>query len=652
MFAEGLTGRGVAMQTSIVFPSCHTQTPDGAVIHARKRLHGRERWVQFAIEFDRLGIARGGLLDSVIQGMDCPIGASNVAAFVRVLRGSGPHLTFRQILGKPAHLLTTPEIHLMYCFVEEQVSQWGGSSHYMQAFQARKIFEYCQHKLADGTAIEDVGFCSRFDTPGERKEKDWTGFCIPDHPNPALRKPVSAIVEFDDLENLRIKAKDNVEGIRDYICQKCTETLDAHEALVNTLLATKCEGTSKLPARVARTLENGGNLSVRLFRQLPEEQRFRVALYMIERDQLYIRPPKKTLYLTRLSALYPLSHVQTNRVMFGAALSDYYLPRLAVVACILLIAVDTGWNSETILSMRPEDVVATETGILLIGIKGRTEKRQYSLTVTNTDADSANEVDATDRDINNPLTIRAVQLLLAHQRRVRLFMGKDEASMFATLNLTLKREDLIFQIPNLHSALHEFCDFHQLPRFCFIKLRDLAAHVDYLSPDGSIYTVNAFLNQKDLVTTSIYIHSTITRSLHEANILRYMKKLAATILFDCGREEIIEKKKIDKRLIDTKILFPASPMQAEETRSRIDDWIDSGGQLQLTIGETEIRHCALQYQYYKKNFHILLNANSERFIYRHLPRIVATIAMRRVIEASRHKAVLTRFEATIHGTPL
>jgi len=215
-----------------------------------------------------------------------------------------------------------------------------------------------------------------------------------------------------------------------------------------------------------------------------------------------------------------------------------------------------------------------------------------------------------------------------------------------------KRESLQFHLPMFSVALHEFCDFHNLPRFSFRKLRGLAAHANYLSPEGSIYTVNAFLNHADLGTTSIYLNSTILKSLQAANILRYMKKLAASILFTCGREDIIEKKKIDRKHIDTTLLFPASPMEPEAVRSRIDQWLDSSGDLQLVIGEEEVQHCAIQYHYYKNHFTELANANVERFVYRHLPRIVATIAMRRIIEASRHKAILTEFEEKLDATSL
>ena len=462
--------------------------------------------------------------------------------------------------------------------------------------------------------------------------------------------PVSAIDFDSSLEVRKTAALSNLQGIRDHIAKKCIETLDTHETLVASILSIKECGLDGLPHPLPKLLSQGRIISVKRFNTLSEEDQVRVILHTIERDKLYQRPAN-ALKMAGLSMFYPLSHARTTRVIFGTSLSDFYLPRLAVIACILLIGIETGWNSEVILSMNAEDVIPNETGYHLVGIKGRTHRRQW--TEIPVDPDSDLEADATDRDVRMPRTIRAIKLLLAHQRRIELFADKTDVPLCATLDLKLrKRESLQFHLPMFSVALHEFCDFHNLPRFSFRKLRGLAAHANYLSPEGSIYTVNAFLNHADLGTTSIYLNSTILKSLQAANILRYMKKLAASILFTCGREDIIEKKKIDRKHIDTTLLFPASPMEPEAVRSRIDQWLDSSGDLQLVIGEEEVQHCAIQYHYYKNHFTELANANVERFVYRHLPRIVATIAMRRIIEASRHKAILTEFEEKLDATSL
>ncbi|MFL9898874.1 hypothetical protein PQR71_12020 [Paraburkholderia fungorum] len=548
------------------------------------------------------------------------------------------------------------------------MNDWSPKSQYELSGQIQRVFRSCQESLADGKLVGEVRYTSIYEAPPSSRG-NWKPIEIPNHPDPETRGPLSKI-DFETLAERNENALRHLTSVRDYIANKCIEVLDAHESLVRNLIDIKERGLSGLPSSIAKPLEVGKNPKRGRIPALEPADRIQVALYLVERDCLYRATPKDTLILREQSILEPLAMKVSAHWLFDALLSDYYLPRIAVTACAVILAMETGWNIETLYSMSASDVVKTDIGYTLLGIKSRIKRRQTALVLIDTgpppsnkghtingDAGDASPSDKAehededgDRDITTSHATRAIELLLAHNRRIEFFTSQVRPPLLASLRL--QRGHLqIFELYSASTALRMFTKKLNLPKLVFRDFRHLYAHINYLSPDGDIFTVSVILNHADLATTSEYLHSTITKALQDANILRYMNKLAASILWVCGREDIISKKKIDRKYIDEKLLFPASPMQAEGTDCLIDQWINSSGETQLLIGEEEILHCALQYEYYFKHFNELINANMERFSRFHLPRIVICVALRRVILASRHRSVLTKFEESSNGTP-
>ncbi|MFL9914815.1 hypothetical protein PQR75_05330 [Paraburkholderia fungorum] len=470
--------------------------------------------------------------------------------------------------------------------------------------------------------------------------------------------------DFDSLEERNRNSATVVRKTRDFVSRKCVETLDSYEYLVSKILEIKASPRPTLRKNTLESLENG-NIPCQKHgsrNKTPEETRLWLILNAIEDNKYYIKPPEPgTLRLQNISILTTLTAKPAwGPDLFATALSDYYIPRLVTVACIILIALETGWNADAIYSLTSQDIVRTRTGYQLIGLKGRGNQQQNATVVDPdlkppknaeveafSDEDDESDIDK-DKYASHPATVRAIDLLLKNLEQIKRHTGIETSRVFLSLNLKKKSPNMF--IDTIYDeALSDFCKHNHFPNLSLKDIRDIAAHHWYLCPDGSVYQVNVFLNHKDLTTTSIYLHSTILESLYDANILRYMKKLSASIIFSCGRKDILESKITLKDHVDEDLLFPVSPMQPESDKSRVDKWLDANGEINVKIGRNEIHHCASQYLHYRNGFDEMANSNPERFVRYHLPRIVTCIALRNVILMSTHAAILTDYEEKLHA---
>jgi hypothetical protein len=195
-------------------------------------------------------------------------------------------------------------------------------------------------------------------------------------------------------------------------------------------------------------------------------------------------------------------------------------------------------------------------------------------------------------------------------------------------------------------ALKVFCKENGLPHYTYNALRHLAANVEYLRTDGDIFRVQAFLGHASADTTVAYLNSTLIRLLGEANMLRYMKLLEASIVYASPRKHTLSSTQLVSLRKTNLLLFPISKFDDTPKECVADAWLKSMGTMRIKIGMTELQHTILQHRFYKSAIGYLINGNRERFIRYHMPRIVFCAALYRVIASGPYAQVMKNFEAS------
>jgi hypothetical protein len=321
-------------------------------------------------------------------------------------------------------------------------------------------------------------------------------------------------------------------------------------------------------------------------------------------------------------------------------LSEWYLPRLVVTASAICLAATTALNVGLITSLSLSNVLERAGIIYLVGLKARSAQLQcVAITGQPNEIDEQNEEIPDEIRIENTSCMRAVKILVENAKRVSALLGLPDVNLTSCLSQKSRTPKLAAL--DFYDSICQFWDYHDSHHVSSRDLRRLCAHIDLLSPGGSIYTVQTLLGHADAKTTLTYINTNIVNLLLDANVMRFMKKLAATILFSTGRKGLLSKHGLSENDVQP-LLFPVS--EASNRSSAADDWIESNGTLKLSIGSAELKHCATQYAYYKRRFLQLCSENPLRFSSIHLPRILFCFALRKVILASPHAAQLINFE--------
>ncbi|MGF6966703.1 hypothetical protein OKW43_003731 [Paraburkholderia sp. WC7.3g] len=352
-------------------------------------------------------------------------------------------------------------------------------------------------------------------------------------------------------------------------------------------------------------------------------------------------------------------------------MSEFYLSRIVVAACFVILMLATGWNKSTVITLSKDRVKKIPDGYRLAGLKTRSDqneseelkplvpadlKSQKKATSTTaegvipsllkTDEDSDDDENG-DREVLDSSSVRAIEMLLQHRENVDKHGDSTDDSLFVTLALSELRSRN-FRLKLRSDGINEFCDFISHPRFHADDLRKQTNSHFYLANGRDIRATQARANHVSAKTTMRYIDGTALRISHEAIIKDYGDILSSAFEYTAGRLKF-NRNQTDRKskLIKTLLLFPPSSQHPEDGDSVADKWLKSGGTIAFEIGAAELQQCVYQRHYYLKNTAKLMAANGERFHLHHLPRILFCEALRRVILDSPLGGELHSLEAKL-----
>jgi integrase len=618
----------------------HTWAQEAVSLLVMSRSYGVSRESRTKINFAALQVARGGLLEEALRDAPAPLHIAYSRALSSALGELCKAPAIRRILSTSARALSVRDIHTLFSACEDFVAKTNYGNKAEQSLHTRRILMYCRTRLASGETLDSCGFASRFSWAIRGGSVNLLSETYDESfDDEFLRRPLTALPLGTNQEATDALATQHLTARLQRIMDACEQIMNDHENFLQEITDIRSKGalTGLTPALIEYLQQSDLRTLRWHMEKAPPEIRLKIGLYLSKKFEYHKVFSQHRLYLHGIPALEKISGLNTARYQFGALLSEFYLPRPVLIACFIALLAETGWNLDTLLSLTAENVKIENGVYTLVGLKSKSDQLEEAAISAITDESSGTHVG---QPVEHPLAIRALSLLLTYRNNIDEYALSTSDSLFVAHKLKYTRgAKHTFMIGRWqHNALL-FCSHTGIPKFAFTDIRDQAAHIKYLSHHRDLFVTQAFLNHANPEVTTHYLNSTIIRCLGEANILHFVRLLAASAIFACGKSKKLtaeETKMVEKNYL----LFPVSTLEDGEAKCIADLWFSEAGDFRFVVTKIEIEHTALQYLFYKESIRPLIEANHLRFIYTHLPRILFCISLYRLISNSSHKRLL------------
>ncbi|MEC5407085.1 hypothetical protein VOM14_16185 [Paraburkholderia sp. MPAMCS5] len=599
------------------------------------------------------GYRQGGLLEAMIDSAECPIMDTRAEALIRIFKSAAGTPEVKRIFNTSVAELYPHDISALISHLDDVVAGYGGTSQAHYIFCMRHFLVQCRTPLADGELIERVKLTSRHKNRHRTKTPEHNVYANDIFDENFLAKEISSI-DFEDLAERDEKAKEILYKSAAETRAVCEQIITRHDALVEHLHRLSNTKLSESISKGIRNSVEGGRQLYRnyLGKNSPEDL-LHLYTHAIDKAEahkgtrVWIYFPEKLSQFLSLQNCLPLE-------TFPMLLSRHYLPRTVVIACIILLLDNIGWNWPTLMTVSPENIIKGDSGYIIQGIKHKTGQIQKTKL---TDLPEADDTDFDDveldeeipelpsKKITDRLCIHALDLLMQHRDNIDKHFKPKSKSIFVSMRFNRRDSGTFkFSIGNLPGNLKILCQLTGLEEFTFQDLRRRAAHIRYLATGRDIIQTQLFLGHAASDVTTVYLNSTIIRMLGEANLLKYVTLLSDCVLYATGRKNKLDEKQLARVEKNNLLLFPPSTLEDKGVDCIADRWVDSFGKMPFRIGKPEIAHIALQYRLYTKNLTTLMHAGHERFVSIHLPRIVFCCALYQTVAAGPFSQELKRFE--------
>lgn len=622
-------------------PSNHTWTRS-SVAYVLRELGGKPGDRTVTIDLSALDLPSHCFLRDVLKAAKFPLHNGYAYGMRYAIEALSKHANTVEILRRPSPEVSIADVRTLFETIESAISTKLGIDQLHYSFSSRYLFTQYSGKIAEGEKVKNCGFSSKFKGNSRRLQqgRDLAG--------PKGRAaPPTVTSDFDSLEERDKKSLALVETQAAEIRSICEKSLNEHEQVQHIIRTARDEGLPLQSRKLtcSKLLKGRKPSGVTLRAIKDPNDSLRIAVFLMDKESWHTQGRLGFFPLIRLSQLAPYCEEPNANQIGELMLSESYMPRLTITACTVIIALATALNAGVIALLTLSNVVETDSSIMLVGLKARSAQLVNAEVSDATEKSESGNEDVVEGvpdeiKIKDSLCAKALRLLIENAKRLKNAFGLDDIILTTCLSLKTRKPKLMSF--NFYKAGAHFWKYHNSHHISARDLRRLAAHIDLLSPNGSVYTVQTLLGHANVKTTYAYINTNIVNRLLDANMMRFMKKLAASLLFATGRTGLLIEHGLSEKDVQPK-LFPISDMSGRT--SKVDAWLSSNGAMKLNIGMAELRHCAVQYNFYKRNFTRLCNENPHRFSSVHLPRILFCFALRKVILASQHSALLVNYEA-------
>ncbi|RQM47191.1 hypothetical protein EHZ19_16190 [Paraburkholderia bannensis] len=536
----------------------HIWTKAAVDLQTSATRHQKTRHSLVRIELKPAGIKPGGLLQAMFDDSEIPTSTKN-ANHIRTIIQNSESRRFSEIMSTHPSLLDSQDIQELITLSDDIISKNENRKSNSYIITSLRHF-LCQVRtpLSNGELIQNSSMLSKFKWKDpNQKPFDSAHFQAGTETQNALPHLLDSI-EFDSLSERNKKAIDLHNEFLSRIEAMCTDVLNVHERFVErirTLL--KTELPQSVHKATINSIAKGGRPYPRTLAHMDDETKLHVVIAFSAASKLHIALHRFRFPNYHIASLDAATSIKVAGRQYSVLLSNYYLPRHVVVTCLIIIIRETGWNISTTLSLTKTEVHSTEAGGYLIdGLKAKTDDIQLAKTVNDSTTSSASE--HTEPDLNgdiqtyirepiyigDKLAVRALRLLLDHRANIDKYCrkGSRSDSLFVSLLYRTENKRYIFDIEDVAIETRRLHQTFKIPPFFLSDIRTANGNLLYLTT-GDIFKVQTYYNHASPETAAGYVYKTLTSLLLDANMLRYMKHLEASIIYNVGRKLTESKKK-------------------------------------------------------------------------------------------------------------
>ena len=304
-------------------------------------------------------------------------------------------------------------------------------------------------------------------------------------------------------------------------------------------------------------------------------------------------------------------------------LSAWYVPAWVQLAIELRLQVATAWNRDTVRNLTEKGVDLRGPTIDLQSIKGKTGELQHA------------QIEAADKLLRNGLG-----LMCEHSRRVDASWARAHGGIFVAPIGLRKDGKRVFGMSDDFRLLSRFRTKHQLPHFTRDQLRNQKAASRYLEKEDP-HEIQGMLGHGNLAVTGNYLRHTVITVLNRANVASFQRQLAASIVWALEGPEKVVSRGMRADDVRPRLLYPISVHVPEEVQleASCDSWM-ANPKAALVIDRLRLSHLVRQRAYYAAEWQRLRAEAPERFRSVHLPRIEFTAALWAIVADSPYANLL------------
>ncbi|WP_413657857.1 hypothetical protein [Paraburkholderia phenoliruptrix] len=604
------------------------------------------------------GYRRGGLLEEMLASSECPISYLRSYKLVRLLNGAAHDPVAKHIFNTTTAKLFPRDLSKLLSHLDDVLDGYGGITQSSDIGNIRHFLVQCRTPLADGELIKNIKLSSRHKEVRRTKAPEHDVYVNDIFDENFLAKELTSI-DFDDLAERDEKAKAILQKSVAETRAVCEQIITRHDKLVEHLeRLSNTELPKSIPTRIRYAVARGSLPRRNFWGQISPEDLLHLHTYVIDKAKSHQGHRIPAIFPEKLNQFWSLPNCLRQETT-SMLLSRHYLPRTVVTACVILLLDNIGWNWATLMTVNLENIIEDDSGYTIQGVKHKTGQIQKAALTDLPEADDNDLPDDEEEDeleegfstlppkkVTDPLCVHALELLMQHRRNIDDNFKPKSNSIFVSMRFAIRNSPtFLFDVGKLPEYLKKFCRLTGLEEFSFSDLRHRAAHTRYLATGRDIVQTQLFLGHAAADVTTVYLNSTIIRLLGEANLLKYVTLLSDCVFYATGRKDKLDAKQLARVKKNNLLLFPPSTLEDKGVDCVADRWVDSFGKMPFRIGKPEIAHIALQYRLYTRNLPALVQAGHERFVARHLPRIVFCCALYQVVAIGPLAQELKRFEA-------
>lgn len=594
-----------------------------ALLMWKRKLNGSDKTGCRQLDLDRFGIARNGLLDDAVSEMLYPLQHNIVGGLFQMLEQNKGNKFLVRILSTKTSTLMPCEIQELYSIIEtsiEGVSTISEEGRWDTSSKFRAILLQCSKTLSNGERVRDVTFTSKF----------WSHTSAKGIMSARKKKAEKSIfseerlkcVDHEDTESLRKNFLDVAEADLQSIKDVCIKAIDTYKSVKDEHIDLLNKYRNNQPPK---TLLWAKDPKVALGFKLAELERRRC--FTIEGFRAVMAQNPKYVANTALGLDHGMKYIENpfNPIWKNViTYKEYYfcskfMPRLVIEAAQCLITIHTGWNVDPVAGLTVDHITSRSGYYIINGVKSKTNAAENVRVFKN----------------NHPYIYDLLTLMLEHSENVDKCWSRTENNIWVTWS---DADDFSFRMMGDGFEKVYIAKPAELPLFNKKQLRDRAIMVMYLK-NPNPFEIKEKLGHVDINTTLIYLNQLVLKLLNKSHVKRFMDRLAATVVWSVGGNNEVERRGMSLERVDEKLLFPVKAYDKNE-HCICDQWIDSIGDLGISIGRKEIEHLKFQINHYSTYGTKLKQNNPKHFLLYDVPRILFATALSELVRTSAYANML------------